>query len=257
MTVRPVTAEEVAFFRERGWVHLPGYIDSATAERLRQSGEAKLADPRPRTEFGNIADRAFVNFPGENRQGPLVGHFITSPIMGRNMTRLLRVPQVRLFGDGYLLKMPEEDGDHDGTPYHQDLPGNPVDRSSFLTLWIALHDMGPEFGTMRFYNRSHRLGVFGQVFADGIDLRKRVPELDDADLSPPLAYRAGDATCHHSMVVHGTVPNTSGQRRWAYNMVYVAASARYTTAPGFFPQDLTLPAHALLDHPLFPILPTE
>jgi len=175
--------------------------------------------------------------------------------MASNVSRLLDVSRVRLLADGYLLKMPESEGYHDGTLYHQDFPGNPVDRSSFLTVWIALHDMVAEQGTMRFYNRSHRLGVLGQVFADGVDLRTRCPALKENDLSAPLQLRAGDATIHHSLAVHGAPPNRTSKPRWAYNMLYMDAQSRYTMSPGMFPEGVSLAPFALFDHSMFPMLP--
>lgn len=176
--------------------------------------------------------------------------------MGNNCARFLDVPRIRLLADGYLLKMPEQGGLHDATLYHQDFPGNPVDRSSFLTVWIALHDMDADQGVMRFYSRSHRLGVFGQVFADGIDLRNRCPDLKEADLSPPMHLRAGDATVHHSLTVHGAPPNRTETPRWAYNILYMESDARYTASPGLFPEGVVLEPFAPFEHSAFPLLPS-
>lgn len=257
MSARAATEAEVSFFRSNGWVHLPALLDPTTTERIRGRADEVLRLNRRAGEFGDIAERNFRPFPGEDRRSDFSTHVVQSAVMGINCARFLGVPRVRLLADGYLLKMPEQGGVHDGTLYHQDFPGNPVDRSSFLTVWIALHGMEASQGAMRFYNRSHRLGVFGQVFADGIDLRERCPDLREADLSPPLNLLAGDATVHHSLTVHGAPPNRSDSPRWAYNILYMDSDARYTASPGLFPEGVVLPPFARFEHSAFPLLPTS
>lgn len=257
MSVRTANEDEVSFFKKNGWVYMPQYVDRATAAHLRGQADEAFREQRRSGDFGEIVDRNFRPFPGEDRDCAFSIEVVQSPVVGDNIARFLSVPQIRLLADGYLLKMPERRGTHDGTLYHQDFPGNPVDRSSFLTVWIALHDMPAEQGVMQFYNRSHTLGVFGQVFADGVDLRKRCPELKDEDLSPPFDLRAGDATVHHSLTVHGAPPNRTADMRWAYNILYMDARARYTASPGLFPAGVTLEPFALFEHPIFPLLRTD
>ena len=255
-SVRPITEAEITSFSENGWAHLPGLVDRSTILQLYARARILFAAQLHLGGLGEVVDRAFYAFPGEGREDDFVGKIVRSPVMGSNVARLLVVPQVRLFADGYMLKLPLSGGQHLGTPYHQDFPGNPVDRSSFLSLWIALHDIPAEAGTMRFYNRSHRLGVFGQVFADGTDLRERCAELKDENLSPPTALLAGDATAHHSLTVHGAPANQTLHARWAYNIIYIDRDARYTAGPGPFPPGVTLQPFAQFDHPAFPLLAT-
>jgi len=255
MTVRPISDGEATFFQKNGWVHLPSLVDADTVGRLRVSAQKKFDDNRTSGTFGEIVDRNFAAFVGEDRKGPIGREMVMSPVMGRNLSQLLGIPAVRVLADGYMLKAPQREGAHDDTLFHQDFPGNPVDRSTFLTVWVALHDMPPEMGVMRFYNGSHRMGVMGQVFADGIDLRKRCSALKDEDLSPPLTMKAGDATAHHSLTVHGAPPNLCADKRWAYNIIYMDAESRYTASPGLFPARLVVEPMALLDQPNFPLMP--
>jgi hypothetical protein len=257
MAVRAVTEQEVAEFNQTGWTFLPQFVDTATVAGLRARGEKALQAYRRVGDYNDILDRNFRPFPGEGYQDGLTRDTVMSPVMGRNMTRLLRVPQVRLYSQGaYLLKQPENESAHEDTLYHQDFVGNPVDRSGFLTIWIALHDLTADAGTLRFYNRSHRLGVFGHVFMDGICLRKRCDELKDEDLSPPLSMRAGDATAHHSLTVHGAPPNKTDGPRWAYALMYMDSESRYTYTPGQ-PLEKPIPFEpfAKFDHPSYPIVP--
>jgi hypothetical protein len=254
-TVRTASDLELSFFQENGWVHMPALIDSGAASLLRSHAEEALRARARTGDYGPVVERNFRPFPGEGRDTDFSRQVVQSRGMGSLVSALLDVSEVRLLADGYLLKMPESEGSHDGTLYHQDFPGNPVDRSSFLTVWIALHDMTAEQGTMRFYSRSHRLGVFGQAFADGMDLRTRCRALKEEDLSTPLLLHAGDATIHHSLTVHGAPPNRTSKPRWAYNILYMDGQCRYTMSPGMFPQGVSLAPFALFDHPMFPMLP--
>ncbi len=254
MSVRPITDAETDHFQQKGWVHLKSLVDKDTVSYLHDRSEAAYAENRTTGEFGPIVDRNFSAFLGEPRDSDVSKTMVQSPVMGRNIARLLDVPGIRLLADGYMLKMPQREGAHDDTLYHQDFPGNPVDRSTFLTVWVALHDMTPEMGVMRFYDGSHMSGVHGQVFADGIDLRKRV-RLKDQALCPPFAMKAGDATAHHSLTIHGAPPNASSSRRWAYNILYMDSRCRYTGSPGLFPEGLVVEPMTVLDQSIFPLLP--
>ena len=255
MSVRAVTDDEVAFYRESGWVRMPGLVDSATVAAMLNQAQKSMADAKAFAKYGNAVDRAFLDFPGVDRTGPVGCEMLLAPAMGRNMVRLLDVQRVRVLTDGYLVKLPQRDGLHAETLYHQDFPGHPVDRSGFLTVWLALHDLPADAGMVRFYSRSHTQGVHGWVFADSVDLRERCPDLKDDDLSPPLAMKAGDATAHHSLTVHGTLPNVSSQQRWAHTVIYMDSDTRYTGAQGLFPEGLRAKPFTVLDQAPFPLVP--
>jgi ectoine hydroxylase-related dioxygenase (phytanoyl-CoA dioxygenase family) len=254
MSVRSITAEEVAFFHEKGWAHLPNLVDKAICAQLLKDAEAAHAQRRVSGEFGDIVDRSFASY-STKRQEPYASTVLLSPTMGTNIARLLDVPQVRLENDVLLLKLPENSGKHDGTLYHQDFPGHPFDRSNFLTIWVALHDMPAEAGTMRFYEGSHHKGVFGQAYADGICLSKRVKSLREQDLSPPLGLKAGDATAHHCLTVHGTPPNLSNASRWGCAMLYTDADARYSGNAALLKSGVQLDYMAKFEHPAYPLMP--
>jgi hypothetical protein len=236
---------------------MPGLIDAATIAALHAHAEQEFAAAGPAPTYGPAVDRSFRVFPGVDRHGALAAQMMMAPAMGRNMARLLARDRLRVLIDSCLLKMPTQSSVHADTIFHQDFPGHPVDRSGFLTLWIALHDMTAEAGAMQFYDRSHTYGSQGWVFADGVDLRQRCAMLKDDDLSPRLAMKAGDATAHHSLTVHGAPPNLSAARRWAYTVIYMDADTRYNGAAGLFPDGVTLAPYAVMDHPVFPLVPVS
>jgi len=254
MSVRSVTAQEVSFFHDKGWTHLPQFVDPAICDLLLKDAEAAHAQHRVSGEFGEVVDRSFAAYLPK-REMPYKSTVLLSPTMGTNIARLLDVPQVRLEKDVLLLKLPESTGKHDGTLYHQDYPGHPFDRSNLLTIWVALHDMPAEAGTMRFYDGSHHKGVFGQAYADGICLSKRVKSLRAEDLSPPLSMKKGDATAHHCLTVHGTPPNLSSAPRWACAMLYMDADVRFNGNAPLLEPGVTPDYMGKFDFPAHPLLP--
>jgi ectoine hydroxylase-related dioxygenase (phytanoyl-CoA dioxygenase family) len=122
-----------------------------------------------------------------------------------------------------------------------------------MAFWIALMDIAPEAGTMSFANGSHRLGSLGN-YRTG-DLLEVYPEiLDRCTLSEPFGYRAGDATVHSNLTVHGAGLNQTDLPRWAYTVLVNPADARWNGAPAeaFATAHMTL--HQELDDERFPIL---
>jgi hypothetical protein len=256
MYVRSVTLGEISHFKDNGWVYLPGLVDTAMiSPKYQQAASPQMHNDQVGT-YGSRSDRGIFSFFDRSHESAFKDSVVLSPMMGSNIARLLNVPTIRVLSQRFLLKGPQSDGLQDRTLYHQDFPGHPVDRSNFLTIWIALHDMPPEAGTMRFFNRSHKRGVFGQVFADGIDLRDRCPELVDEDLSPPISMRAGDATAHHCLTVHGAPANLTKAPRWSYITIYMDAQSRYTCVPAPMPEGAKFEPYDLFDHPGYPLVPT-
>ncbi len=225
--VREVTAEEVAFYREHGWVMMPRLVDPAFAAQLLGVGRAwaerngqKIGQGKP------------VVGLARNQETEPFGSFMFSARMAQNATRL--VDRKRLKGvdlplryriDILLKKQPGAAG----STYHQDSSEHGSDRVGELQFWLALAEVTPEMGAMRFVNRSHREGPLGSVFNDDQgDLLKQFPNLTSAlELSPPLHYQPGDCTVHHGYTVHGGPDNTTDQPRWSYLFSYSPADTRY------------------------------
>jgi Phytanoyl-CoA dioxygenase (PhyH) len=253
MQARSLSETEVSTFRTRGWAYLPRLIDPEIATRLHDSACQLSRDGRDIRGFGERANRAFRAYPDDGARGGFAEGVILSAVMGVNVARLLNVSRVRFLSGGFLRKPPA--GDEAGpTPYHQDFPGHAFDRSTFLTFWIALQDLPADSGTLRFFERSHERGVLGNIFADGTDLPSRCLELKNEDLSGPLSLRAGDATVHHALTVHGAPANQTATDRWGYSFIYFDADALYTGGVEVFPEGVALRPMQPFDHPAFPLI---
>jgi hypothetical protein len=258
--IREVTPDEVSFYRENGWVKLDGLIRPDMAGQMLEWGRSERARLQAAVEpdtasqvrdHGIWTEWRFV--ATDDRREPFRSVAL-SRAMGRNAQLLIgRESPVRYWYDLVAVKVPAgHAGASDRTGYHQDLPNHPQDRIGTLTIWIALDDVSPEQGSMRFVSRSHREGPLGRGTTD--QLEEYPGLLDRLELSPPLHLRPGDATCHDGLTVHGAPANTGTSERWSFILDYFPDDVRYNGAPYKRTDDITLVAGERFDHERFPIV---
>ena len=221
--VREVTDEEVAFYHEYGWVMMPRLVAPEFATQLLRVGR-------------EWADRNSQKMPvaglARNQETEPFRSFMFSERMAQNATRLVNRKRLKgvdvplRYRVDLLLNKPPRGA---GSTYHQDSSEHGSDRVGELQFWLALAEVTPEMGAMRFVNRSHREGPLGSVFKDDRgDLLKQFPNLTSVlELSPPFHYQPGDCTVHHGYTVHGGPDNTTGKPRWSYLFSYSPADTRY------------------------------
>jgi hypothetical protein len=252
--IHRLTDDQVRFYREHGWVHAPALVDPSLVETLAAKA-AELHRPTGAVSVAAVAE-AFGQNRGLAAADADFAAVVYSPTMGDNASRLLPGrPQVRLQIDNLLVKEPAG-GAHSATTFHQDFPWMPMDRSSMLTVWLALVDIPATMGSLRFYDRSHVYGVLGRSFArPGDDALTQHPWLAELELSSPLDLRAGDATIHSALTIHGAAANEHGQPRLSYAWTYFDAQTKYTGSPFTQTDGLGLTVNEVFDHPEFPLIP--
>jgi ectoine hydroxylase-related dioxygenase (phytanoyl-CoA dioxygenase family) len=236
-SIREISDREVETFRAQGWVKLESLISTESASGLHsvvaERWDSLTAEPSSGERPGGQQFGFFWKRPMADRSASFYA-LASSDVMARNAARLMvgrRESRLRL--EEILVKEPAgSTGFGNATDYHQDFPGQGIDRAGALTIWIALTDMPPEMGVMRFYEGSHKLGPLGRSFIHGNqDLVVEHEWLRDLSLSPPLAMAAGDATVHDSLMVHGAPENQTIRPRVAYVLNYVPADALYVGVP--------------------------
>lgn len=249
--VREATDAEVTFFHDNGWVRLARLVDPGTVSILRERASGYL---EARSQAGaSLVDQAFGQSRDIADSDELFGLLTMSQAMGRNATRLLHgVAAVRVQVTNLLIKEP---GQHGSTEFHQDFPWMPMDRSAMLTVWLALVDVPADMGSLRFYSGSHRHGLLGRSFTrQGDDQLSQHPWLKELELSPPLDLKAGDATVHHALTVHGAPANRRETPRLSFTVTYFDADALYTGTPYRQTDGLGLKVNQPFDHERFPCL---
>lgn len=254
-----VTADDADNFRRNGWVKLEQLLHHDLCRQILDRAKARMGEnpltilrPDPETRVANEYGW-YARWDGCSHHDPFIAQISHSRALATVASRLMG-SRVRFYFDHIFAKLPVESTGRD-TPWHQDLPHHPLDRHGALTMWIALVDSGPEMGTMRFLNGSHRAGLFGRFLnrRDSVALVDDHPDvLERFETSPPLSLRPGDATVHDLAVIHHAPPNLSDSVRWVYVCQWLPVQARYTGAPNHRTDGLGLAIDRPLEHPNFP-----
>jgi hypothetical protein len=264
--VRSVTAAEVDVYQRDGWVFLPEYVDPPQITEMLAFVHGALGEDglrRPPSALENqttFVEAGFWRdwrFLARDAAVEPFRRFCFASEMGANAFRLMaREVAVRFDVDGLLLKLPAQ-GRHGSSPteWHQDWPNQSHDRVGGMSFWIALNDIPPERGSLRFLTGSHREGPLGRSLRGGRDLVHQYPQLlDRYTVTDARHFRPGDASVHNGLMVHSAPANQTPTPRWVYAMSCFPADACYTGAAFSNTDGLGLTVGAPLDHPRFPIL---
>jgi hypothetical protein len=240
--IRQLTDEEVATFREQGWVHAPGLISQDLAGQLLERARAIMGDQAlvSTGAGGGAEDPAFAdyknilrNYLGMWRVEPLMKQVSHSPVLAGNVSRLLHGHAIRFFNDEVLVKPPAEEGGK-STPWHQDFPHGAFDRTGLVNIWFSLVDLPADGGAMSFLTGSHRHGPLGRTLLDSEDVLEQNPWLmEECPPSAVPAMKPGDATIHGDLTVHGGPAFRGPHWRWAYLVNLMDATIRYSGGPSY------------------------
>ena len=239
---RAVTREEQSFFADNGWVKLDGLLSEEATATLRGRLEEKMgvdaaiAHTPPATHaatdtriHGTHSRRCRSRTPREKL--PMTSYsFSHSPEIGAVGRALLGGP-VRYWIDQSLVNMPAGSDGSGETGWHSDIGGiatSPFDPPVQVQIWIALTDITPELGSLRFVAPKDTDDEVRALIAEkGVE--GSYPELERRGiLSPQLHMKAGDATVHGSNTLHSAPPNKTDRVRWAYIVSVFPAQTRFT-----------------------------
>ncbi|WP_454688926.1 phytanoyl-CoA dioxygenase family protein [Achromobacter aloeverae] len=259
----PVNEQHVRDFNENGWTVIRNVIPRDVALGLRESAiKSAGANRPPEMEFdptknNYINDARFQSqhrlYPSAESVDALFASVVYSPRIAAISRALLNCAEVRHLRSIIMEKAPVSQGGQK-TSWHQDFPFLPIDRSRSLSIWIALMDLPPEMGTLRFVNGSPHLGSLGRDAHMRPDADRLESYVQNGTVSPPLSLRAGDATIHADLTIHGAAPNESNESRWAVSIGYMDADCLYTGAPNRLTDGLGLEVNMPLNHEKFPMI---
>lgn len=258
IAVRAVTDEEVEFLFEHGWVHVPGLVDVDVARLLLERAKAEFGEDG-RQGLDESVEAEGYNAWFRSKPDPLDDEIFRalalSRELGRNAARLLgRDSSIRLMVSAMMAKLPSGSQRGAATDYHQDISGHTYLEANFLTAWVALDEVTPEMGPMRFYSGSHKLGNLGQIMQKEICDGWAPLLASTCRVTEPIQYKPGDATFHMAATIHGTAENLGSRPRWSWAGVLVPGDARYTGAESYITDGLDLKPRGQLNHPKFPLV---
>lgn len=150
---------------------------------------------------------------------------LTNPRIVNHVKDLLG-EDVVAFGSHFFCKMP---GDGKAVAWHQDASYWPLTPSKTVTVWLAIDDSDAGNGCMRVIPGTHKLGHLTWRQSDSSENNVLNQTVDDAErFGEPadVVLKAGEASIHSDLLLHGSEPNTSDRRRCGLTLRYCAADVR-------------------------------
>lgn len=237
---RDITEEEVAHYKEHGWVMLRGFASPQTVSDLLGIAKRRMGEEGDANDTNYGVTTQYFN--------PEYGGGLTDPAMRGYMEKACEAAKklldrrtgtgLRYMTDFFAPKLPasrdvknKKAAGNGPTAFHQDWVSFAVDRTGGMSIWTALGDYDGNAGTMSFYSGSYKLGVLGNYTNyDGREIYDVYPELAELGMTEPQVYKAGDVTVHNHLTVHGAGINLTDKPRWAYVMVVHPADAHWNGA---------------------------
>ena len=146
------------------------------------------------------------------------GH-VTNTAIVDIVADLLSTDDIKLYGDQLFMKPPELGAEQ---PWHQDSESwRDIFPMDLVSAWTAIDHATTENGCLNFAPGTQRCGMLR-----GQQREAFVRDLGNEEwpiVAAPL--RPGSISFHHSLVLHQSNANTSGQRRRGYAVHYMRAKS--------------------------------
>jgi ectoine hydroxylase-related dioxygenase (phytanoyl-CoA dioxygenase family) len=214
-----LTADQVAQYREQGYVVLRDALTPTVVSRARQALAAILERAAGVTENDAVFDLEDTHTPARPRVRRIKAPHKVDPVFDEiirldavlDAVAALVGPGVRFLNSKLNLKSA---GYGAAVEWHQDWAYYPYTNDDVLAVGVMLDDMTLENGPMLVVPGSHRGPVYDHHadgrFCGAIDLK-----LSGLDISSaaPILGPAGSISLHHVRLVHGSDLNRSGTDR--------------------------------------------
>lgn len=224
-----ITPDQVAFYRDNGYVTIEGVFDQAAVDAMQEVTEAFIERAKHVTESDGVLDLG----PGHSAESPQLRRIKDPEKQHRVYSDALNDPSVLeilayligpniRFGSSKLnLKEP---GGPVAVEWHQDWAYGARTNDDLLTVSIPLNDMTVANGCLMVIPGSHRGKIWNHF--QGHEFVGAVTDPDfDTSAALPIELRAGGVSIHHYRMLHGSGPNTSSIPRRLLLFSYAAADA--------------------------------
>jgi ectoine hydroxylase-related dioxygenase (phytanoyl-CoA dioxygenase family) len=216
---RQIGTDDIAFYRESGYLVVEDVLDAAQLQRLRGAVAEMLTGASGITGNTDLYDLEDSHAPAAprvrrlklpHRHHPAFAELVRSepilellrPLLGKSVR--LQTSKLNLKSAGY------------GAPveWHQDWAYYPCTNQDVLALGVLLDDFTEDNGAMMVVPGSHT-GPIHDHHTDGRFCGAMDPEATGYDFSRAvkLLAPAGSVTLHHARTIHGSAPNLSGASR--------------------------------------------
>jgi hypothetical protein len=213
-----LTRDQVEHFNRAGYV-LP----------LRVFDDAEIADLR--SYFGDLLAKYVAE--GKDSYSISSAHLrhgrVWDVLTNRRIVALvsdLIGPSVVAWGSHFFCKMP---GDGKTVSWHQDASYWPLTPSKAVTVWLAIDDADRGNACMKYIPGTHVLGHLTYKLSENDPtnvLNQVVPEVEKYGAPVYVELKAGEASIHSDLLLHGSDANASDRRRCGLTLRYTAGDVR-------------------------------
>jgi ectoine hydroxylase-related dioxygenase (phytanoyl-CoA dioxygenase family) len=130
------------------------------------------------------------------------------------------------WGSHFFCKMP---GDGKTVSWHQDSSYWPLTPSKAVTVWLAIDDADRGNACMRFIPGTHVLGHLTYKLSETDPsnvLNQAVPDVEKYGEPVYVELKAGEASVHSDLLLHGSEANTSTRRRCGLTLRFTPGDVR-------------------------------
>ncbi|HEY4154625.1 MAG TPA: phytanoyl-CoA dioxygenase family protein [Puia sp.] len=258
-----LSEEQVAHFEESGYVSGIKLLDEQQVAVLKNE-LLELADPKHpgnslfyEFSMNESTDPAKVLFHalGAWRISPGFHDILWNPRFLVPAAQLLGNRPIRFWHDQLFCKPAKHGG---VVAWHQDysywVRSVPMQH---LTCWCGLDDADEENGCLYYVPGSHQWGLLEKPALAG-DMEGLLPALTEeqkALFKPvPIPLKAGYASFHHPLLIHGSYANTTGRQRRAFVINAFADGTRSNTDDSLLAGTPVFKKGEKLEGDFFPLL---
>ena len=199
-----LTAEQLDHYKNKGYISPVNTLSSSEAKEIKDEIE-KIEKYWPGALEG--INRNYIH---------LISPIFNKVCLNKNILDAVESiigKNILICGTTLFIKNPNEKG---FVSFHQDAKYIGLEPHNWVTVWLAVTDANEHNGCMRMLPGSHKenLKTHEQKF-DENNLLTRGQTIANVplDKTEPIILKAGQASLHHPLIVHGSGLNQSNGRR--------------------------------------------
>ncbi|CAE7692822.1 Phyh [Symbiodinium pilosum] len=217
-----LTTAQLEAYRDRGFLLGLPILDGDDLASAQEQFDEMVAERTDRAPDAESRFRA-AHTLGRPLHQALVQRMANDPKVLAIVQDILG-PQFCCWSAHLFCKLP---GDPTSQPWHQDAGFWPLSESRAITLWLAFDDVDESNAAVHFIEGSHRYGrlPWKETSASHHLLTQEIPDVDLMGVAVPQRLRAGEASLHSDLTVHGSLGNDSERRRAGLALRFVGCDA--------------------------------
>src|ERR1035437_5538775 len=222
----PLTAQQIAFFQENGYIKLKNVLSPEVIEHYRKEISAKVRELNTLhlpMEQRNTYQKAFLQVGNIWTKSAIVKELAFSKRLAKIATDLMKCRGVRMYHDQALYKEPSGGV----TPWHADQYYWPLETNNTITAWIPLQATPMELGPLAFSATSQKFKIGRELEISDESEQKISKALLERGLPLDEApFDIGEISYHLGWTFHRAGPNKSNRPREVMTIIYFDKDAK-------------------------------